>query len=146
MWLLQSALLIVEEKKKKRRRRTKRGGREKEEEKEGERRRRRRREKEGEKEEGERRRRGEVEREGERGSGRQKVCTVHSLSQRILHGTREQRKEMPDRDVCQLCPGGIEGERSLSTVRERGAHTTHSVCGGSSRCVSTGKFLGLIGI
>lgn len=68
-----------------------------------------------------------MEREGERGSGRQKVCTVHSLSQRILHGTREQRKEMPDRDVCQLCPGGIEGERSLSTVRERGAHTTHSL-------------------
>jgi len=34
---------------------------------------------------------------------------------------------MPDQDVCQQCPGGIEGERSSSTVREREAHTTHSL-------------------
>ena len=68
-----------------------------------------------------------MEREGERESGSQKLCTVHLLSQRISHGTREQRKEMPDQDVCQQCPGGIEGERSSSTVREREAHTTHSL-------------------
>ena len=82
-----------------------------------------------------------MEREGERESGSQKLCTVHLLSQRISHGTREQRKEMPDRDVCQQCPGRIEGERS--------SHHVHSACGGSNRCVSTGpisKFLGLSGV
>ena len=72
----------------------------------------------------EREREGERERGEERGSGGQKACTAHLQSQRILHETQEQRKEMPDQDVCQQCPGGIEGERNLSPS----AHTTQTHC------------------
>ena len=68
----------------------------------------------------------EREREGEREREREwkTKSTAHLQSQRILHETQEQRKEMPDQDVCQQCPGGIEGERNLSPS----AHTTQTHC------------------
>ena len=137
--LVQSTLLLVEA--------TEKGGRgEREvEEEEGKKRKRRKRgrEEEEERKEEEKKKkkrggRGEGEEAEERERGEQKMCTVHLRSQRILHGTREQRQEMPDQDVCQQCPGGIEEERNLSTI------SSHTACGRSDSFVSTGKFLSLI--
>lgn len=135
--LVQSTLLLVEA--------TEKGGRgEREVEEEEGKKRKKRKRGGGEEAEEERRQRrgrggrGEEEEAEERERGEQKMCTVHLRSQRILHGTRGQRQEMPDQDVCQQCPGGIEEERNLSTI------SSHTACGRSDSFVSTGKFLSLI--